>query len=486
MITEFSKHINYLVQKNQFKMIILIFLTCIQLSVNQKIEQNYLRVFGIQVFQIRNITKNGFPQKSKITIGLSHLDGEKPILLLCSNKPNANISMNYDSIIKEQCWYDVNAYEDKNKKQMFSLQDKLIVGRYHHIFNIYEFQDTGLFIGAISKSQSSYSIQAEIQSIYSCSKECHNGGSCFYGVCECLQGSFGDDCSIQGLNILEQKTLSSKYLYYLNIKQLTRTTFLLLLSNSIPLRKQCYAEKPYVNHGSQVLTNMIQLDHDQIKNCQNITYQVQDELKVQQIPYYLFKIIDVNNVEIFDNNIQEEGISSIMLLLIIILSIILFLIIACCCSKVFKNKIDLSRQQLQTEPIPTYVDLYMPTYKFQEIKDSDIPYIHTDGQYCSICLERFTLLNNVKITYCKHLYHSKCLRLWIEKIKICPLCRAPLDEQTIISMIPPKSLTLIDQIINKSTNKFKSSQGSLNSLNNQNANKFQNLNYQRSLAYIDQ
>ncbi|CAK56341.1 unnamed protein product (macronuclear) [Paramecium tetraurelia] len=466
-------------------MIILIFLAYIHLSVNQKIESSFLRVYGIQAFQIRNITQNGFPLKSKITITLQHLEGEKPILLMCSNKPNANISMDYESIIK-QCFYDVNAYEDKNKKQVLSLQDKQFVGKFHHNYNIYEYQDAGLFIGAISKLQSSYSIQAEIQSIYTCQKECRNGASCFYGVCECLQGSFGDDCSIQGLNILDQKTLSSSHLYYLNIKQLTKTAFLRILSNSIPIRRQCYAEKPQVNHGAQVLTNLLQLDHDQIKNCQNITFQVQDEMKVQQIPYYLFKIMDVESVEIFDNNLQEESLSTFMLILFIGLSIFLFLMIACCCSKYFKNKVDYQKQQLQTEAIPTYVDLYIPTYKFQEIKQSDVPYIHTDGHYCSICLERFDLYNNVKITYCKHLYHSKCLRLWIEKIKVCPLCRAPLDEQTIISMVPPKSLTLIDQITNKSTNKFKSSQGSLNSLNNQNTNKFQHLNYQRSLAYIDQ
>ncbi|CAD8140628.1 unnamed protein product [Paramecium pentaurelia] len=467
-------------------MIILIFLTFIHLTVNQKIEQTYQKVQGVQSFQIKNLTKDGFPQRSKIKISLTYFDGEIPILLLCLNKPYANMSMDYDSITKEQCYYDANAYEDNNKKQIVSLQDKLVMKKYHKNFNIYEFLENSIFVGAISKLQASYIIQAEIISIYSCSKECRNGGSCFYGVCECLKGTFGDDCSIQGLDILQQSTLSSNYLYYLDIKQLTGATFLRILSNSIPLRQQCYADKPQINHGTQILTNLLQIDHDRIQNCKNITLQVEEQMKVQQTPYYLFKISDQNSVEIFENNVQEVGISKIMLIVFIPLSIILFLLIICCCYKMFKNNSNLQQQKLQTEPIPTYVDIYIPTYKFQEIKDTDIHSMSIDHQYCSICLERFDLLNTVKITYCKHLYHSKCLKLWIEKIKVCPLCRAPLDEQTILSMQPPKSMTLIDQITNKSSNKLKPSNGSLSFFNNHNLTRFQNINYQRSLVCIDQ
>ncbi|CAD8055517.1 unnamed protein product [Paramecium sonneborni] len=462
------------------------FLILIDFVVNQKIEQNYQKVIGIQVFQIRNLTINGLSEKQKISIALKHNDGEIPILLLCHNKPNVNMSMDYDSISKEQCQYDVNAYEVRNKKQVFSLQGKQILGKFHRNFNIYEFQDVGLFVGAISKLQSSYSIHAEIQSIYACSKECRNGGSCFYGICECLQGAFSDDCSLQGLNILEQQALSSNYLYYLDINQVNGSNFLRILSNSIPLRLQCYADKPQINHGTQIFTNLIQLDHERIEYCKTITIQVQDQMKVQQIPYYLFTILDQNNVEILENNFEDSGLSKIMLILFIPLSMLLLLFLICCCSKLLKNKENLQNQQLQTELVPNYVDLYMPTFKFQEIRETDLVNINTDNQYCSICLERFDLLNNVKITYCKHLYHTKCLKLWIEKIKICPLCRAPLDEQTIISMQPSKSMTLIDQISNKSSNKFKPSVGSISSFNNQITNKFQNLNYQRSFVCIDQ
>jgi hypothetical protein len=38
---------------------------------------------------------------------------------------------------------------------------------------------------------------------------------------------------------------------------------------------------------------------------------------------------------------------------------------------------------------------------------------------CSICLEN--IHNDLHITECKHLFHSKCLLKW-EK-KTCPLCR---------------------------------------------------------------
>ncbi|CAD8131953.1 unnamed protein product [Paramecium octaurelia] len=467
-------------------MIILFFLICIKQIVNQKIEKTYQRVQGVQSFSITNLTKDGFPMRSKITISLTYFDGEIPILLLCPNKPNATVSMEYDSITKEQCTYDANAYEDNSKKQVVSLQDRLEMNKYHSNFNIYEFKERGLFIGALSKLQSSFKIHAEIIPLSGCAKDCRYGGSCFQGVCQCTKGSFGDDCSIQGLDILQQTTLSSDYLYYLDIEQLTGTTFLRVLSSSITLRSQCYAENPQINHGTQVLTNLIQIDHNRIQDCKDVTFLVSDQMQVQQTPYYLFKLPNQSLVEIIEINDEKVSISTILFILFIPLSIIFITFMICCCYKLFKNKA-FQQQNLQTEPNPTtYVDLYIPTYKFQEIKDTDVHTISLDYQYCSICLEKFDLQNNVKITYCKHLYHSKCLQLWIEKIKVCPLCRAPLDEQTIISMQTQKSMSIIDQITNKSTNKLKPSQASLSFLHNHNMTRFQNTNYQRSLACIDQ
>ncbi|CAK84954.1 unnamed protein product (macronuclear) [Paramecium tetraurelia] len=472
--------------QNNITMIILFFLICINQIVNQKIEKTYQRVQGVQSFSITNLTKDGFPMRSKIAISLTYYDGEIPIFLLCSNKPNANVTMEYDSITKEQCTYDANAYEDNSKKQVVSLQDRLEMKKYHSNFNIYEFKGKGLFIGAISKLQSSYKIQAEIIPLSACAKDCRYGGSCFQGVCQCMKGSFGDDCSIQGLDILQQTTLSSNYLYYLDIEQLTGATFLRVLSSSINLRSQCYADKPQINHGISILTNLIQIDNDRIQNCKDVTFLVSDQMKVQQTPYYLFKLSDECQVEIIDINDEKVGASTILFILFIPLPIVLILITICCCYKLFKSKAN-QQHNLQTEPNPTtYVDLYIPTQKFQEIKDTDVHSINLDYQYCSICLEKFDLQNNVKITYCKHLYHSNCLQLWIEKLKVCPLCRAPLDEQTIISMQTQKSMSLIDQITSKSTNKLKPSQASLSFLNNHNMTRFQNNNCQRSLIYLDQ
>lgn len=48
---------------------------------------------------------------------------------------------------------------------------------------------------------------------------------------------------------------------------------------------------------------------------------------------------------------------------------------------------------------------------------------------CSICLEKMEKDNDiVALDICDHIYHEKCIREWLSKSRICPLCRSNVDD----------------------------------------------------------
>jgi len=42
---------------------------------------------------------------------------------------------------------------------------------------------------------------------------------------------------------------------------------------------------------------------------------------------------------------------------------------------------------------------------------------------CAICHDTFSIEDSAKQLPCKHFYHSKCILLWFDRSKSCPLCR---------------------------------------------------------------
>ncbi|KAG2326704.1 hypothetical protein Bca4012_035640 [Brassica carinata] len=50
------------------------------------------------------------------------------------------------------------------------------------------------------------------------------------------------------------------------------------------------------------------------------------------------------------------------------------------------------------------------------------------GAECAICLSEFSDEDTVRlITVCRHWFHSRCIDLWFELHKTCPVCRCELD-----------------------------------------------------------
>ncbi|CAK82108.1 unnamed protein product (macronuclear) [Paramecium tetraurelia] len=470
---------------------ILILICLLDACLSQKKDQQYFEVTGLQNFDIKDIFPQNVSDKQKLTLTLTYKDGEVPILIICEDQPKNNTLTNYETIQDYNCMSDINAYEQKFQIQSISLTKNVKSQAFQKHFNIYQIENQNMFVGAYSKSQQKYLMSAILQSLYNCGKDCKNGGSCFYGICECLEGTFGDDCSIAAIDINDQVKLSPDKLYYLSLSSIG-TTFQRILSNQIPLKQKYYAEKPYIEEGSLLITNLLQLNYDQIYNCRNLTKALQDEIKIKQDAYFTFKIYSQYDVNILINNNQDNGLQSIMMMIFIPLSVIFFLLFACCCVKFYKKKLELiqNEKKVEKDAETSILNLYLPTLKYSQAKEIIQEEISEQESYCSICLEIFTLENDVKMAYCKHIYHSQCLQLWMKKIKICPLCRAPLDEKTLSSMIPLKSQTLIEQISSKSQlGNNKQTIISLNSLSRLNGpntqNAFQHLNYQRSLVLVE-
>ena len=66
------------------------------------------------------------------------------------------------------------------------------------------------------------------------------------------------------------------------------------------------------------------------------------------------------------------------------------------------------------------------------------PYIKNNNieLECSICLEKMDKGNDiVSLDICDHIYHEKCIREWLNKSRICPLCRSNVDDSNCVCII---------------------------------------------------
>ena len=54
----------------------------------------------------------------------------------------------------------------------------------------------------------------------------------------------------------------------------------------------------------------------------------------------------------------------------------------------------------------------------------------TRDSSCSICLQAFEIGQEVsRVSHCKHVFHSDCLRLWAQKSTTCPYCRQDMEKR---------------------------------------------------------
>lgn len=61
--------------------------------------------------------------------------------------------------------------------------------------------------------------------------------------------------------------------------------------------------------------------------------------------------------------------------------------------------------------------IYGCVIRFDDSLDNNLP------EYCVICLCEYKLGDLTFITICKHKYHFYCLNYWMEKSRLCPICK---------------------------------------------------------------
>lgn len=61
---------------------------------------------------------------------------------------------------------------------------------------------------------------------------------------------------------------------------------------------------------------------------------------------------------------------------------------------------------------------------------------------CGICYDE--LLTDVRVLECKHIFHTECINLWIERSNSCPFCRSQIFNTEYERLISDPSVRLID------------------------------------------
>ena len=69
--------------------------------------------------------------------------------------------------------------------------------------------------------------------------------------------------------------------------------------------------------------------------------------------------------------------------------------------------------------------LEMDEYQYKHIQK----YESRKETECAICLEEFKGTDMIKAFYkCEHIFHKNCLRDWLKKQVVCPMCKHDLEE----------------------------------------------------------
>jgi hypothetical protein len=111
-----------------------------------------------------------------------------------------------------------------------------------------------------------------------------------------------------------------------------------------------------------------------------------------------------------------------LLLLFVLLLITIVVCITCICGLNPAYKKEMVRIPMVNAYLKKKARLYDPT---KHAGDKNVP-------SCAICLDNFSG-NSKKVAElrCTHIFHVVCLKKWVETNDICPMCRAPIINETV-------------------------------------------------------
>ena len=80
-----------------------------------------------------------------------------------------------------------------------------------------------------------------------------------------------------------------------------------------------------------------------------------------------------------------------------------------------------------TDPVPEPIN-YQASLNEDDIAISNLKNPKSEDK-CAICLVEFNQGDQVYFLPCMHYYHIECLRQWVKKNKICPLCKTEFNNK---------------------------------------------------------
>ncbi|CAD8147415.1 unnamed protein product [Paramecium pentaurelia] len=395
--------------------------------------KGYQQVLGQINIETTSLLEKQIPENERLVISISNYPKQRiPLLLFCRANHSFHNQPDLYTIQKQNCIADLNSYDFKRVNQQ-------IIVEYNHKNNSFMnivFQEKGNipFIMVYSEQKSDFVITFAFKQKQSCYVECQYGSICFKGQCLCQRGFFGDDCSINIIQLQENDNFEQDVIYYINATKLEEVSMNFTEKSNFIIG--CLAFNPYVYRGEFIFNSFLELSYQKQMDCLEETQKVNKEFSINLQPFYVF--IAQQDIIYLESQSNESNKNTI---LYIVTSIgISLLVVIVYCWFHFK-KSNRRMNNLITTQIPTSeqmasintINKYLPIQIYDEVIKK-FPGL-ADDQICQICLETYKKEDQVRITYCTHFYHVECIDLWINKNDKCPTCRSSLNIQTLNKFI---------------------------------------------------
>ncbi|CAD8180499.1 unnamed protein product [Paramecium octaurelia] len=377
---------------------------------------------GIHILKTLQATSE---PNSKIIVKFEQEIFDSTQLLICDSEI---------TLLKENCIYDINSFDLKRNTQVIQLVSGLNLEKYQEqLLSMKQFNESPQVLGTYSKQISNFSITISTVNILECASQCQNSGICKNGMCDCLEGYFGADCSIVALDITLQSLFRQNTFYYYNIKECNQQSCSLNIKFTQvgKYRQTCYAEDWYL-----LQQDLVEKKEIKINDVQQCLSKINTEKQnPQQFSYYIFYF------ETDCENSQQSNDQDTRIILIIVITTVGVSITFCCCIVCYYYLLRRRKEDHQVLPIMTIypktdIQRYLPKQVYKNLI-TQYPGLASSDE-CLICLDKIKESDYVRLTYCTHIFHVQCIDNWLEKNRICPACRSELDEVTLIKVAKSK------------------------------------------------
>ncbi|KAL4474226.1 hypothetical protein ABPG72_001765 [Tetrahymena utriculariae] len=359
---------------------------------------------------------------------------------------NNQLPATFKDLLSAGSTFDVNSYLSQlNTQQLYIDKSQLTNFSQIYIYIILTNANDGYTY--------SYTVSESSSANISC--PCLSNCSCYtHGISKCTQGYIGQKCEQQAQELDQNQTIyliQGYQFFYFDASDQIHEYQLEITGLNNQQNFDLYVK--YYNTNSSVIPYA--------QNSQSILGVKQTQLNIitntalKNPPLYydrvLIKIGNSNlqsfSVQISLSSTDQNSSSNNQLIVIILISVcgFVFLLLVFILIYIAKlNKRDRALQQqnraqrqrnaqrLNTTMGEEDLKKYMPAVLYKEIKFQLLKVSkQQDVGNCVVCLCDFEDDENVRSTYCKHVFHSECLTDWMKKNESCPYCRTPLNKDNI-------------------------------------------------------